>query len=327
MTSVPLVSIVVPNFNHRPYLPQRLESICQQTFQDYEVILLDDASTDGSPEFLEQIAEELGARFQKNEQNSGGPFGQWNRGVELAKGKYIWLAESDDSAEPQFLESLIPILEAHPEIVLAEANSLQMDPSGKILGSLSRSDDPDLVSHWEHDFIAEGNDEIRNHLYIQNTIPSASAVVFRREAYLQTGGADPSLRVSGDWLMWASLICDSKRYYSATPLSYTRIHADSQRARTASDGRFELESLRVQQLIRKQISIDKSLRHRGAKRYAAVRLHSVRSAQYSGSTSNHLSFFGKLWSADKPSACRFLCQLSYCLPIGVIKRLLGRTSR
>ncbi|MBD3675342.1 MAG: glycosyltransferase [Planctomycetaceae bacterium] len=326
MAHTPLVSIVVPNYNHCSFLPERIKSIRHQTLTDFEIILLDDASTDGSQDYLNESSQELGATLVVNETNSGGPFGQWNRGVELARGKYVWIAESDDAAEPEFLETLVSVLEAHPEVVLAESNSLRIDESGNVLGPLERWEGDDLQSHWENDYFAAGQDEILSHLYIQNTIPSASAVVFRRATFLESGGADPSFRVSGDWLMWVSLIQNAERFFSAQPLSYSRIHTASQRARSASDGRFEIESLRVQQMLRERMPIDKPLRQRGAFRYAAVRLHSIRSGEMTASLFKQFRFFRGLWQADGCVAIRFLLQLMICLPIGLIKRLLGRTN-
>ena len=101
----PLVSIIVPNFNHAAFLAQRLESIYNQTFSSFEVILLDDASTDNSIEILNLYKNHpKTAHFIINTINSGSPFKQWQKGVELAKGELIWIAESDDYAAINFLE-------------------------------------------------------------------------------------------------------------------------------------------------------------------------------------------------------------------------------
>ena len=104
---MPRVSIIVPNFNHEPYLAQRLDSIFGQVEQDFELIFLDDASTDRSLEVFERYADDPRVRAVFNETNSGCPFVQWNRGFELARGEFVWLAESDDFAEPDFLSALL----------------------------------------------------------------------------------------------------------------------------------------------------------------------------------------------------------------------------
>lgn len=83
----PLVSVIVPNYNHASYLKERLDSIYQQTYQNIEVILLDDFSSDNSVEILKQYAKKYPhkTRLVVNEQNSGRVFRQWNKGLALAK--------------------------------------------------------------------------------------------------------------------------------------------------------------------------------------------------------------------------------------------------
>src|SRR5260370_14145431 len=109
---MPTVSVVVPNYNHARFLRQRVDSILAQTFQDFELILLDDWSTDESRSILREYVSDPRVRTEFNEVNSGSTFKQWNKGVRLARGKYVWLAESDDSAATRFLQSLVPLLVA-----------------------------------------------------------------------------------------------------------------------------------------------------------------------------------------------------------------------
>lgn len=100
---VPIVSVIVPNYNYSRYLNSRIDSILAQTFSDYELILLDDASTDDSAQVLEQYRDnEHVTHLIVNEKNSGSPFVQWKRGMELARGKYIWIAKVTTSRRPNF---------------------------------------------------------------------------------------------------------------------------------------------------------------------------------------------------------------------------------
>lgn len=106
-----LVSIILPNYNHASYLPQRLDSIFNQTYQNFEVIILDDCSTDNSLEVLESYRNHPKvSHFIVNDSNSKAPFKQWHRGLGLARGHYIWIAESDDFCETNFLESQLACL-------------------------------------------------------------------------------------------------------------------------------------------------------------------------------------------------------------------------
>ena len=85
--SAPKVSVIVPNYNHAPYLRQRLDSIINQTFRDFEVIVLDDASTDNSREIIQTYAHYPMFRFLFNETRNGSAFKQWQIGLENARGR------------------------------------------------------------------------------------------------------------------------------------------------------------------------------------------------------------------------------------------------
>ena len=88
MNALPLVSVVVPNYNYKRYLNLRIQSILQQTYQNIELILLDDASTDGSEEVLSDYQDHAKvSHILLNEHNTGNPFKQWFKGMQLAKGK------------------------------------------------------------------------------------------------------------------------------------------------------------------------------------------------------------------------------------------------
>ena len=115
---MPSVSVILPNYNYARYLPQRIESILNQTFSDFELIILDDASIDNSKEVIESYNDSRISVYY-NKVNSGNPFVQWNKGVQIAKGKYIWIAEADDYCELNILEKLVEILEANKNVGIA----------------------------------------------------------------------------------------------------------------------------------------------------------------------------------------------------------------
>ena len=101
---LPLVSVIIPNYNHAPYLKERIDSVLSQTYKEFEVLILDDCSSDESKEIIESYRNNKHiSNIVFNEKNTGNTFIQWNKGISLAKGKYIWIAESDDVAKPTFL--------------------------------------------------------------------------------------------------------------------------------------------------------------------------------------------------------------------------------
>jgi glycosyltransferase involved in cell wall biosynthesis len=85
-----MISVIVPNYNHAKFLKERIDSILNQTIQDFELIILDDCSTDNSREIIESYRQLPNVSIFYNSKNSGSPFKQWKKGINRAKGKYIW---------------------------------------------------------------------------------------------------------------------------------------------------------------------------------------------------------------------------------------------
>jgi glycosyltransferase involved in cell wall biosynthesis len=244
--NMPKVSVIVPNYNHARFLPKRIESILNQTFQDFELILLDDCSTDDSRSILSSYTSDPRVTIAFNETNSGSTFKQWNKGVRLARGKYVWIAESDDYADVRLLEKLVRRLDEDPSTVLCYCRSLQVSADGEPSGSLeSYFADIDPLK-WTADFRADGREECRKYLIRRNTIFSASSLVFRRDVYWQIGGADEQLVFCGDWKTWAGMaLAGGAIAYVAEPLNYYRSHDTSVTTRSQREGVGSAEALRV----------------------------------------------------------------------------------
>ena len=241
----PLVSVIIPNYNHERYLLERLRSIVEQTHQNLEIILLDDASTDGSRALLQEFSSvERRARFIPNEQNSGSTFKQWAKGLTEARGKYVWIAESDDVAEPTFLESLVGKLEADAGLSLAYCQLQIVSPNDELLGSPeSWLGEMDSL-RWKADFVNNGIDEIRRFLVVKNTILNASGVVLRNAQGL-ADLVDESMRLCADWLFWIRLLSRGGVAYLAKPLSRWRLNSSNARNRPPG----ELEWLEGQRVL------------------------------------------------------------------------------
>lgn len=223
-----LISIIVPNYNHYTYLEKRLESIFNQTFKDFEVILLDDASTDNSLEILNKYAAHPKvSHFIKNKKNSGSPFKQWEKGIKLAKGDYIWIAESDDYCELNLLEILLSKIK--PTTALAYSASINVNEMGEQMG---RNKNPDSLDEkrWTMDYYNTGIIEIKDYLRFKNTIPNASAVIFKRE-YVSASYLEATFVYCGDWVSWIQLLRKGDIYYCAEALNYFRFHKNSTRAK------------------------------------------------------------------------------------------------
>lgn len=220
---MPKVSVIVPNYNYSKYLPQRLESILNQTYQDFEVIILDDCSTDNSKEVIERYRRHPKvSRIIYNEVNSGSPFLQWEKGIEMAQGEYIWIAEADDVAAPTLIEELIKPLDADPQIRLSMAMSTIIDSDGKDIyhkmNYEQRIEDGQTL-------VFDGNSYIVENLLERNNIYNASMLLFRRDAALNnTRREHLQMRYVGDWLYWIGIISDGKLAEVHKRLNYFRRH-------------------------------------------------------------------------------------------------------
>lgn len=222
----PEVSVVLPNYNYEDYLPQRLDSITAQTFQDFELILLDDASSDGSPQLLEAFAKtRAGTKIALSTENSGSPFAQWLRGMEMAEGEIVWLAEADDWCEDNLLTTLLPVFDDR-NVRLASCMSVPVQSDGTVIG-----DYPSLYldrinpGRWNRDFVATDHEEANEGLGIANTIPNASAVLMRKfdpdPEFVETV---TGMRLCGDWFFYIRAMKGGLVGFSAAPLNYHRRH-------------------------------------------------------------------------------------------------------
>jgi glycosyltransferase involved in cell wall biosynthesis len=218
---MPNVSVIIPNYNHGSYLVQRIESVLNQSYRDFEVIILDDCSTDNSRDIIESYRDHPKiARVVYNDTNSGSPFKQWEKGVELSSGKYIWIAESDDYCETGFLLALTSLV-AESSICLAYTQSYDVDGNGRIMESRLNWTREFQVNIWENDFNLESK-ELMQYLFIKNIIPNASACLISRQFIKDIFIKAPqikSFKMTGDWYMWTLLF-----QYTGTRIGFVKEH-------------------------------------------------------------------------------------------------------
>lgn len=255
------VSVVVPTHNYARYLRERLGSILGQTAPVYEIIVIDDCSTDGSAALAQSLLQDSGVDFRviENEAKSSSVFEQWHRGVHLARGEFVWIAEADDRSAPSFLEAALrPFSDA--QVVLSYTQSRQIDADGKVLDSdyLTYLSDID-AERWRSDFTADGAEEATRNLSIKNTIPNVSGCVFRREALLKVLDENIAeicrLRSAGDWLTYVRLSAEGKFAFIARALNDHRRHATSVTASATSRADHIREIREMQTLVAREFSV------------------------------------------------------------------------
>jgi glycosyltransferase involved in cell wall biosynthesis len=257
------VSIVVPNYNYARYMRQRLETLFLQTQPVFEIIVLDDASTDGSPELIEQAAAAHRREIVliRSQTNSGSVFAQWARGIRAARGDYVWIAEADDLARPELLEILLHDMAEDDETVFAFSDSSQIDGDGARLGS-SYADYCNEMSDLDFgaDFTVSTGRFLAQGLAVKNTILNVSSVVFRRDRLLRAldaiGSELPSWTIAGDWRLYVE-ICRAagKVHYVASPLNAHRRHDASVVGSNRLDAHID-EIARMHALIRSLSPVD-----------------------------------------------------------------------
>jgi glycosyltransferase involved in cell wall biosynthesis len=242
---MPKTTVIVPNYNHARFLRQRIDTILGQTFQDFELILLDDCSTDDSRSIFREYASDPRVRMIFNEVNSGSSFKQWNKGVHLSHGEYIWIAESDDYADERFLERLVPLVESDPKVQFAYCRSWCVTEGNRLDGSAETHFPGMDHFSWTTDYCRDGEEVCRKYLVRANIVLNASAVVFRKAVYEQVGGAEETMRLCGDWKLWAAMALTGKVSYLSEPLNYFRFHRASVRNKSSQGALKVAETLQV----------------------------------------------------------------------------------
>lgn len=253
-----MVSVIIPNYNHSIFLKERIESVLNQSYQDFEIILLDDLSTDDSKDVIKIYSENPKiSHIVFNTSNSGSTFRQWEKGLILAKGDWIWIAESDDVAHPDFLEVVMEKTRIDRDIVCSFSASMEINAKGE---ELKKVDWAFNISprNWNDDYINNGIEEIKNQFYYKCIIPNASAVIFRKSAVdLKVFDKIIKMRFAGDWLFWIKLLEKGKIAYSSRVLNKFRMHGHTTRSIKTSElekQRFS-ESLSVIFYIRRRYNL------------------------------------------------------------------------
>lgn len=223
----PRVSVIIPNYQHAKFLEKRIQSVLDQTFQDFEIILLDDASTDGSSAIIEKYrTNPKVSHVIFNESNIGKPFLQWQRGMKLALGSLIWIAESDDVSKPEFLATMVHQFDRIQYLVLATVMLEYIDDCGESLGLVEE----DLRGTYS------GLDVMAKELGHRNCIRNASAVVFDKQIGLIYIDEVTSYFFSGDWYFWSLIAMHpgAKMHFNPARLCLYRFHGNSVHGRIRS---------------------------------------------------------------------------------------------
>lgn len=247
-----VVTVIIPNFNHSRFLRQRIDSVLNQTYREFEIVILDDCSTDISREIIDTYrSNNKVKKVIYNEVNSGSPFKQWEKGIQEAEGEWVWIAESDDFCDENFLETAIQQLkQTHGDLFFCQ--SFNVNETNDIIKDNFWWTDDIKGINWSKPFCQEGKEFIRVALQFKNVIPNASAVVFKRDNF--NFKAITQYKNCGDWLFWIDFIKWRKVTYSPLQLNHFRNHLNTTRNLSSRKRMLqrEMEELSIKYILLKE---------------------------------------------------------------------------
>lgn len=250
--NVKKVSVIIPNYNYANFLNERIDSIIHQTYPIYELIVLDDCSTDNSCEVIKKKLSEIKdikVKFIPNEKNSGLVFSQWQKGIREVSGDYFWICEADDSADPTFLETVMKGFDDE-KVVLSYSDSMRIDDQNNVI----RKNCQDLYNmfgcdHWNHSYINQGGDEIIHYLSVLNTILNVSGVVWKKvDGILDIIEEAKNYKVAGDWYIYVKLLEQGNIAFTSECLNYYRKHEGSVTSSIKADIEYG-EIVEIQEMV------------------------------------------------------------------------------
>lgn len=225
------VSVIIPNYNHASFLVERIESVLNQSYNYFELIIIDDCSPDNSREIIEKFRNhDKVSKIIYNDINSGSPFKQWAKGIREAKGKYIWIAESDDAAALSFLEESVNFMESNPEFGLVYFDSKYVSETGECVGFGSEEKNNYFnTKRWSNDFEGGGYEEVINYLFAKTAIDNASAILYRSDLLKNENYLNEleTYKNAGDLFSIIYTCFNSKIKYISKPLNLYREHRNN----------------------------------------------------------------------------------------------------
>lgn len=221
----PKVSVIVRCHNHARFLRRRLQSIYHQTYSNFEVILLDDASTDESQAILEEY-QQLYPNITVcafNERNSGRVLDQWRHGFTLAQGDLIWIAESDEYCSENLLAELVKYF-MNEAVMLAYCEGISVEKEGVEPARNSGCIEDSISESCREPFVVSAHRLINEVWAVTNIVSSVGSAVFRHPGKLELLNNQnwQQMKICGDWIFFLHLIRGGLVAYSPNASNYYR---------------------------------------------------------------------------------------------------------
>ncbi|MES2592728.1 MAG: glycosyltransferase [Bacteroidota bacterium] len=186
----PKVSVLMPVYNTAPFLKEAIESILAQTYQDFELIIINDGSTDNSPAIIKEFKDSR-IKFINNERNLG-IIKTRNNGLIVSRGVYIVCMDSDDVSQPTRIEKQVRYLDSHPEVAVIASKLVLINEKGEEQG------------YWDDDYNCETVEQIKHTLPIINCIGQPTVMI--RSDVVKQIGYNKSFVSNEDWGLWLAIL-------------------------------------------------------------------------------------------------------------------------
>lgn len=186
---MPKISVIMPVYNGGKYFKEAVESISKQTYKDFELIIINDGSTDDSLQVLNKLAEGDG-RIKIISRENKGIVHSLNEGVKLSQGQYIARMDADDVSMPERLEKQINFMESNQDLVLCGTWAKKIDETGNKIGEYK---------------VPVTSSEIRKRILFHNPFIHPS-VMFRKDVFENVGGYNSFFKYIEDYELWTRLV-------------------------------------------------------------------------------------------------------------------------
>lgn len=219
----PLVSIIFTSYNHAEFLQKALDSLINQSYQNFELIIIDDFSTDGSREILLSYKDNEKIRLHFLDNNTGSYVKASNYGASFARGEYLLFAQCDDFAEPQQIETLLNGILKNNSVGVIFSRSNLIDKNDVVFADDYKGREKQFRIKCKHDTIISSS-EMRRFLSYSCVLPNLSAALLKKELYTVVGGLPEEYQVAADWAFWLNLSERVDFFYISKPLNNFRQH-------------------------------------------------------------------------------------------------------
>ncbi|MEP2921554.1 MAG: glycosyltransferase [Sulfitobacter sp.] len=247
----PKVSIILPNYNHAKYLPQRIKSIADQTYDNVELIILDDKSSDDSQKVIRKTLADLGieAQLAFNEVNSGNVFAQWRKGLSLATGSLIWICESDDFCEPDFLEKLVPSF-MDESVNIAFSRIQFSDVDGNFMLGLDGYREGAEPGIWADTLTRPAAEWFNGAWGVNNVYANVGGGLFRNIDLPEEIWTEArSFKICGDWFLYLHILGAGQATFEPEAVAYFRQHDSNTSGQNFHNLYYYEENIRILRLL------------------------------------------------------------------------------